>query len=148
MALTDYTITSAELADKGVTYLPDTPMLTRSEMQHKLDELALDVLVPKHNGLVGAIVSDYASKTYVDDTVVATGAGDMAKSVYDTDNDGTVNNSDKLGGALPAAYMTKAVYDADGDGVADNAQRVGGYAVSVVDALPETLASDTLYFVY
>lgn len=42
------------------------------------------------------------------------GSGDMAKSVYDTDNNGTVDNSEKLGGALPAAYQLVAGKDASG----------------------------------
>lgn len=34
------------------------------------------------------------------------GAGDMTKSVYDTDNDGIVDNAEKLGGSLPSAFAT------------------------------------------
>lgn len=34
----------------------------------------------------------------------AGGSGDMSKSVYDTDNDGVVDDSDKLGGQLPSYY--------------------------------------------
>lgn len=33
-----------------------------------------------------------------------TGTGDMTKAVYDADNDGTVDDSEKLGGQLPAYY--------------------------------------------
>lgn len=32
------------------------------------------------------------------------GAGDMLKSVYDTDNSGVVDNAEKLGGNLPSAF--------------------------------------------
>lgn len=45
-------ITNAELNGKGVRGLPDTPGLTTTEMQNKLDEIAVDVLVPKVNELV------------------------------------------------------------------------------------------------
>lgn len=45
-------ITNAELNGKGVRGLPDTPGLTTTEMQNKLDEVAVDVLVPKVNELV------------------------------------------------------------------------------------------------
>jgi len=50
MALTK--ITEADLVNKGVVGLPDTPGLSTSEMQEKFDEIALDVIVPKHNTLV------------------------------------------------------------------------------------------------
>lgn len=43
-------------------------------------------------------------KTYIDDKVIAAGAGDMQKSTYDTDEDGVVDNAEKLGGQLPAYY--------------------------------------------
>lgn len=48
-----------------------------------------------------------ATKKYVDDTLVAIGAGDMAKAIYDTNNDGVVNVADNaymLGAQLPAYY--------------------------------------------
>lgn len=35
------------------------------------------------------------------------GAGDMMKSTYDTDNNGKVDDADKLGGQLPEYYATK-----------------------------------------
>ena len=44
-------ITSADLANKGVVGLPDTPGLSTSEMQEKFDEIATDVIVPKFNNL-------------------------------------------------------------------------------------------------
>lgn len=45
-------ITDADLQNKGVVGLPDTPGLSTTEMQEKFDEIALDVLAPKHNSLV------------------------------------------------------------------------------------------------
>lgn len=44
-------ITQADLVDKGVIGLPDTPNLSTSEMQRKFDEIATDVIVPKFNSL-------------------------------------------------------------------------------------------------
>jgi hypothetical protein len=60
MALTK--ILPADLTGKGVVGLPDTPGLSTTEMQEKFDEIANDVLVPKHNALV-------------DDLEATTGAG-------------------------------------------------------------------------
>ncbi len=45
-------ITATDLNGKGNIGMPDTPELTTAEMQAKLDELALDVIVPKFNNLV------------------------------------------------------------------------------------------------
>lgn len=44
-------ITDADLTNKGVIGLPDTPSLTTAQMQQKFDEIALDVIVPKFNAL-------------------------------------------------------------------------------------------------
>lgn len=45
-------ITNADVANKGVIGLPDTPNMGTTEIQQKFDELALDVLMPKHNSLI------------------------------------------------------------------------------------------------
>lgn len=45
-------ITSADTTGKGVIGLPDEPGLSASQMQQKLDQLALEVIIPKFNGLV------------------------------------------------------------------------------------------------
>ena len=45
-------ITDQMLANKGVKGLPDTPGLTTTEMQTKLEEIARDILVPKVNEII------------------------------------------------------------------------------------------------
>lgn len=48
-----------------------------------------------------------ALKDYIDGLVIAAGAGDMLKSIYDTAGNGKVDvaeNAEKLGGALPATF--------------------------------------------
>lgn len=47
-----------------------------------------------------------------------TGVGDMLKSTYDADNDGVVDDSEKLGGQLPSYYMTASLKGA-ANGVAE-----------------------------
>lgn len=54
-------IIQEDLVNMGVTGLPDTPNLTTKEMQRKFDELSLDVLIPKFNALVDALVATTAS---------------------------------------------------------------------------------------
>lgn len=73
-----------------------------------------------------------ALKTYMDGLVIAAGAGDMMKSVYDTDADGKVDSAadaDTVGGELPGAFAdeisgkTAKTTLADGDAfpIADSA---------------------------
>ena len=54
-------ITDADLQNKGVIGLPDTPGLSTTEMQEKFDEIALDVLYPKHNGLIDEMEASSAA---------------------------------------------------------------------------------------
>jgi hypothetical protein len=70
------------------------------------------------------------------------GGGDMLKSVYDTNNDGIVDNSDKVDGKHASEFadvnhthsgmgdMLKSVYDIDNDGVIDNAEKLEGHPAS------------------
>lgn len=52
---TEYKITQADLAGKGVEGLPDVPGLTVAEMQAKFDELVKDVVKEKLNALIDAL---------------------------------------------------------------------------------------------
>ena len=54
-------ITENDTINKGVIGLPDTPNLSTSDMQAKLDELATDVIIPKFNNLVDEIENENAS---------------------------------------------------------------------------------------
>ena len=184
-------IIQEDIVNKGVTGLPDTPNLTTAEMQKKFDELSLDVLIPKYNALVDALMATTASEYIgvvapegrtgenlqallvglnnvltacenakhehenkdsldslteticasindivsmmdsitsvtnkvtgasseiptgkaIADYVQVMGGGDMAKAIYDANNDGVVNKADvssdseKLGGEEPSYYQ-------------------------------------------
>ena len=55
--------------------------------------------------------ADHTSQTVlatINDGADGTGAGDMTKAVYDTDNDGIVDNAEQLGGQLPSYYAAAA----------------------------------------
>ena len=56
MSLIDHKITSEDLENKGNIGMPDTPDLSTAEMQAKLDELSLDVIIPKYNDLVDDLI--------------------------------------------------------------------------------------------
>ena len=101
-------ITSSDLQNKGVIGLADTPGLTTTAMQQKFDEIALDVIVPKFNALIDDI----------EDAGLDPSTGDvMHRSVYDTDNDGIVDNAEKVNNHtvlcdVPEdAVFTDTVYD-------------------------------------
>lgn len=49
-----------------------------------------------------------ATKQYVDETLAATGSGDMQKSTYDADGSGVVDDAERLGGQPPAHYAAAA----------------------------------------
>ena len=66
MALTDYKITTADLTDKGVEGLPDAPELSTEAMQHKFDEITKDVIIPKYNALIEALLSVIPISTLTD----------------------------------------------------------------------------------
>ena len=99
-------ITEQDLQGRGVMGLPDTPGLSREQMQEKFEETARQVIVPAFNELVdelggaqgaSAIGIDPidgfdaenvqaalgAVKGYVDEKIIATGAADMQAGVYD-----------------------------------------------------------------
>jgi hypothetical protein len=99
-----YKITSADRADKGVTGLPDTPGLSTGDMQARFDSLG-NLSIAKFNALVdcvgGGITNDDTKLPTMADIVayvVAMGGGDMTKAVYDTDDNGVVDNSEALEG--------------------------------------------------
>lgn len=54
-------ILDSDVADKGVIGLPDTPNLSTQAMQEKFDEIALDVLKPKHNELIDELEASTAA---------------------------------------------------------------------------------------
>ena len=45
-------ITEQDLANKGVSGLPDVPGLTTAAMQKKFDEISRELLVPRFNEMV------------------------------------------------------------------------------------------------
>lgn len=128
-------ITTEDTTGKGVTGLPAVPGLSVEAMQKKFDELSLDVIIPKFNALVEALMfltgiesvsnvvnnsdKELVTGKAITDYALAVGAGDMLKSVYDADGDGKVDiagDSDKLGGKAAAEYCLMELLVAALDG--------------------------------
>ena len=100
----EYKISSADRSGKGVTGLPDTPGLSTGDMQARFDSLG-NLAIDKFNAVVdavGDVISNDDTKLptmkAIVDYVVSMGGGDMTKAVYDTDDDGIVDNSEALQG--------------------------------------------------
>ncbi|MCI4437397.1 MAG: hypothetical protein JHC33_11380, partial [Ignisphaera sp.] len=74
-------------------------------------------------------VSPYqpATKKYVDDTVLATGAADMRRSVYDTNNSGVVDTTEGIG--LASTFLGISPHD--------KVMRVGQTAITDCDTIPD-----------
>ena len=99
-----YKISSADRTGKGVTGLPDTPGLSTGDMQARFDSLG-NLSIDKFNAVVdcvGDVISNDDTKLptmkAIVDYVVSMGGGDMTKAVYDTDDNGVVDNSEALEG--------------------------------------------------
>lgn len=85
----DYKISVADRADKGVTGLPDTPGLTTTAMQERFDSLA-NLSIDKFNNLVDAV-----EETLTDEAKLVTGAAVKAYTddkVASAINDTTASN--------------------------------------------------------
>lgn len=100
----EYKISSADRTGKGVAGLPDTPGLSTGDMQARFDSLG-NLAIDKFNAVVdavGDVISNDDTKLptmkAIVDYVVSMGGGDMTKAVYDTDDDGVVDNSEALEG--------------------------------------------------
>ena len=95
----EHKITAADRLNKGVTGLPDTPGLTTSEMQERFDSLT-NMTIEKYNDLVDAVEENVTNEpklvtgSAVVDYVSELGGGDMMKAIYDTNDDGSVDNAD------------------------------------------------------
>ena len=87
-------IEASDLTNKGVVGLPDEPGYSYTQMQEKLDEIALDVIVPKFNDLsddldemlnvneITVATTDWVSNTHATYTKKAVIASDKFSSTF------------------------------------------------------------------
>ena len=106
-----------ELIGKGVTGLPDAPELSTTDMQEKFDELSIDIIIPHINGMVTEInaavdgvdekIDEETTRAVLAEAALSSSLdGKMSKATYDANNDGVVDNSERLDGKLAAYYAT------------------------------------------
>ena len=56
MSIVDNKITNSGLANKGNVGMADTPNLTTAQMQAKLDEIPVEVIIPHFNSLIDSLI--------------------------------------------------------------------------------------------
>lgn len=206
MAMTDYTIAGVPadaqtsnftLNGMGNRAQPDIPGLSADEMKEVMDELATKVLAPAFNGAMqeaaanfNSLASFIGTSRSVVDTVVGAqgtdipsiqaigslGGGDMTKAVYDTNDNGKVDNADyaetagtattasdatQLGGHTSDYYATASALATTSQKAVQNETNIGTINtkitnltnsgailnVVVVSALPSSPDGNTLYLV-
>jgi len=127
-----YKITSADRAGKGVTGLPDTPGLSTGDMQARFDSLG-NLAIDKFNAVVDSVgdtVTNDGEKLPTMKAIVsyvsAMGGGDMVKAVYDTDDDGVVDNSKLFDGKSVTDFINEYVITCPTSGYTDETVTVQG----------------------
>ena len=127
-----YKISSADRSGKGVTGLPDTPGLSTGDMQARFDSLG-NLAIDKFNAVVDsvgdAVTNDdtkLPTMKAIVDYVVSMGGGDMTKAVYDTDDDGVVDDSERLGGEAPTHYRNQYTLNCPTSGYTEESVNVWG----------------------
>ncbi len=102
-----FKISSIEVSQNNVKSAQDALRGTPRENKNVFDKLP-ELIVERHNQLVEYIPTNFYNKketeAVVNSRVKEIGASDMAKAVYDKDNNGVVDNSQRLGGQLPEYY--------------------------------------------
>ena len=153
-------ITEADLAGKGVLGMPDTPGLSATDMQEKMEEITRDVVIPHFNALADDVANTYSKEEtaeLVRQQVINIGAGDMAQGVYDSDGDKVVDATEKLANAVK---IGNAFFDGAksisleemGAATAEQGQKIDNLttdvkAIKIVNAKPATAEEKTLYLV-
>ncbi|WP_287568809.1 phage baseplate assembly protein V [Thermosipho sp. (in: thermotogales)] len=106
--------TKSNITDFAHTHLISDVTNLQTSLDTKAD---VSNVLTKNNTIAYTPTDLYhpATKKYVDDIVVSIGTGDMLKSVYDTNNDGVVDNSEKLNGHPSTDFVLKSGDTMTGD---------------------------------
>lgn len=107
-------ITNLEINEYNVKSAPDSLKaggnVTPRDIKNIFDRLP-ELIVQKFNAFVDYVTSDFYTKEQtekaISNRVTAIASADMQRSVYDSDNDGVVDNAKKLDG-YRAEYFAKA----------------------------------------
>ena len=160
-------ITDSDINGRGIRALPDVPALADGEMQRKFDEIALDAVIPRFNGLVDDLTAASAAgqigaaggkvQSALDALTNADAAKANAADVIKKGNTdpftpalsydpATKKYVDDTVVAIGSGDMCKSVYDLYSSGAVENTKRLGGvlpagYAAAAHTHEPADLAS-------
>ena len=145
MAFENCKITDKEIEALNVKSAKDTYNATNvQENKNIFDRLPehiaakLNLLVDEIIKLQGEVVSGDDVTQMINQRIIDLNTGDMAKSVYDSNNSGVVDNSERLGGFGAEHFATAAQ-------MAGFTQSIS--AMVVADTLPENPDPNTLYLI-
>ena len=152
----EYRITDTEIRENSVDSQPHHLSGDAEKIQKIFDALPT-LIARKFNDFVTAVSNKFKSyytkdetDNAINDKMIAVGNGDMASSKYDANADGTVNDSDRLGGQLPSYYATVEALDkveadidkveADAEKMANDISKMMPKANFVFDSKTQTLS--------
>lgn len=126
-------ITDAEKNAYGVTLLPNVPTISATELKQKFEEKSDDLIIPRYNELIDELEGSTASASMgakiggVDTTVQGAidnlNTNKMTRSVYDSDNDGKVDQAEVADEATTLTDLTASVTELNySEGVTGNIQ--------------------------
>ena len=165
MSLKDYKITDSDVSTKGVVNAPDKLTGTAAENKAVFDRLIREAVKDKFNDLIDELVEEITAKMDAPASMgevgqylrvgiggiewgTPEGGGDMLMSVYDTDEDGRVDEADEALTCSGNAATATKLKTARTLTIKDNGQTHAGAAVSfdgsgnVILRLPSTIAAD------
>ena len=110
-------IADRENGDKELESLINSLITTEATERKENDDLKANMtdVLTKDNTTAYSPTKSYhpATKKYVDDIAINSGAGDMLTSVYDMNGNGIVDNAEKLGGYAPSYFASQAFVNSE-----------------------------------
>ena len=159
MALNELKITENEINENNVKSAADTyddgDVRSNKNIFDRLPELIarrLNQVIDRVKSLLDNTYTKEDVDRAISERVVEIGSGDMAKGVYDSDNSGIVDNSERLGGEKPEYYAKSADHTtlrAAVSGLKTDVQNITTDIkyIKYVSSLPANPDENTLYLV-
>lgn len=117
-------ITEQDVVNKGVVGLPDTPGLSTIDLQKKFDELALEVIIPIFNKVIGELEANTAAQSIGATAPKLIAEGNTLQTILD-------NIALKIGEVLDVANEAKRI--------SESATTTAGMAESKIDDALNTI---------
>ena len=112
----NYNTSTTNVKMDGTVAVGTQDLIARADHIHPKDTSKANLASPALTGTptsptatAGTNTTQIATTAFVQSAMSGAGQGDMTKVIYDTNADGVVNDSDKLGGKLPEFYTNVQV---------------------------------------